>query len=215
MSLSPDPLVSELTDMVADPDYPCLGARSVFNRERATVRAFDELGTPAAAAALRRQLARFAERTDVGAGFASFLAVFRAPAIRDEAHFEELLWRQLQHLHDGDSVSWAPEVSHDPADPYFAFSVGGTAYFVVGLHPRASRLARRSASPVLVFNLHQQFESLRRSDAYPRMRDTIRKRDLRLQGSLNPMVADHGTTSEARQYAGRRVGERWRAPFVP
>jgi len=66
-----------------------------------------------------------------------------------------------------------------------------------------------------VFNLHQQFENLRRSDAYPRMRDTIRKRDLRLQGSLNPMVADHGTTSEARQYAGRRVGERWRAPFVP
>jgi hypothetical protein len=29
------------------------------------------------------------------------------------------------------------------------------------------------------------------------------------------MVSDHGTVSEARQYAGREVGTSWEAPFEP
>jgi FPC/CPF motif-containing protein YcgG len=45
------------------------------------------------------------------------------------------------------------------------------------------------------------------------MRDRIRTRDEALQGSINPMVTDHGLASEARQYAGRAVGEGWHAPF--
>src|SRR6476620_7390004 len=75
--------------------------------------------------------------------------------------------------------------------PHFAFSLAGTAYFVVGLHPAASRIARRTPLPTLVFNLHEQFEELRQSERFERMRDTIRRRDQALQGSVNPMVADH------------------------
>lgn len=44
------------------------------------------------------------------------------------------------------------------------------------------------------------------------MRDTIRRRDVRLQGSVNPMVADHGEISEARQYPGRKVPASWSPP---
>ena len=69
--------------------------------------------------------------------------------------------------------------------------------------------------PVLVFNLHEQFESLREEGGFERMRDTIRRRDEELQGSINPMVSDHGETSEARQYSGRRLGKAWEAPFEP
>jgi uncharacterized protein YcgI (DUF1989 family) len=43
--------------------------------------------------------------------------------------------------------------------------------------------------------------------------NTIRSRDLELQGSLNPMVADHGAASEARQYSGRAVSDSWLAPL--
>jgi FPC/CPF motif-containing protein YcgG len=68
-------------------------------------------------------------------------------------------------------------------------------------------------SPTLVFNLHEQFEALRASGRFTRMRDVIRTRDEQLQGSVNPMVSDHGYGSEARQYAGRAVDEDWRAPF--
>jgi FPC/CPF motif-containing protein YcgG len=44
------------------------------------------------------------------------------------------------------------------------------------------------------------------------MRDTIRRRDAELQGEPNPMVDDHGTRSEARQYSGRAVPDDWEPP---
>ena len=64
-----------------------------------------------------------------------------------------------------------------------------------------------------MFNLHAQFERLRSDGRYPRMRDIIRRRDSDLQGCPNPMVADHGTASEARQYSGRAVPDDWAPPF--
>ena len=68
-------------------------------------------------------------------------------------------------------------------------------------------MARRAPWPILTFNLHAQFEQLKQTERYAHMRDTIRARDLELQGSVNPMVADHGTISEARQYSGRAVSD--------
>jgi len=84
---------------------------------------------------------------------------------------------------------------------------------VVGLHPRASRPARTFAKPTLVFNLHDQFEELRRAGKYEGMREKIMVRDEALAGSRNPMLARHGESSEARQYSGRIVDADWRCPF--
>jgi FPC/CPF motif-containing protein YcgG len=207
-----DEIAAGLETMVLHPDYPCLGARSVFNRDRATVVVLEQLASSRSTRALLDALTTFGRETDRQAGFASLVAVFRATDVEDEATFEDLLWRQLQLLHDADEQAWDPRVSDDPDNPHFAFSVGGTAFFVVGLHPKASRIARRTPLPTLVFNLHEQFEELRGSERFDRMRDTIRRRDLELQGSLNPMVADHGQSSEARQYSGRSVPDGWQAP---
>ena len=208
-------LASALAEMVSHPGYPCLGARSVFHRDRATVRVYDELAGDGVAALLLADLRQFAATTDPDAGFASFVATFRGPCIEDERHFERLLWSQLGQLHNIDDQSWNEGVSADPTDEHFAFSAGGTAYFIVGLHPKASRDARRTPTPTLVFNLHEQFEELRASGRFSRMRDKIRERDVNLQGTVNPMVADHGQDSEARQYSGRQVGPGWTAPFPP
>jgi FPC/CPF motif-containing protein YcgG len=208
----PHAVTAALEEIVLHPDYPCLGARSVFNRERATVVVLDDLATPDSTQRLVEALSRFGADTDRSAGFASLVAVFRSAAPADEAQFEQALWRQLGLLHDADADGWNPDVSPDPSDPHFAFSLAGTAYFVVGLHPAASRIARRTPLPTLVFNLHDQFEELRRSARFERMRDTIRRRDRALQGSVNPMVADHGRSSEARQYSGRRVPDSWTPP---
>ena len=208
----PEAIGEGLEAMVLHPDYPCLGARSVFNRDRATVVVLEELATDAATTTLVRALTSFGQGTDRAAGFASLVAVFRATTITDENEFEALLWRQLELLHEADHQPWDPRVSDDPGNPHFAFSLGGTAFFVVGLHPQSSRIARRTPLPTLVFNLHEQFEELRGSDRFDRMRDTIRRRDTELQGSLNPMVADHGRSSEARQYSGRAVPAAWEAP---
>jgi FPC/CPF motif-containing protein YcgG len=104
-------------------------------------------------------------------------------------------------------------VSADPADPNFSLSFGGEAFFVVGLHPGASRPARRFPKPTLVFNIHDQFERLRSEGRYETMRKRILERDKALAGDINPMLARHGEASEAAQYSGRLVGEEWACPF--
>ena len=210
-----DQLAEAMRRLIQRPDYPCLGARSVFRRDRATLAVYPELGSDATAQLLLDDIRQFASEMDLADGFASFVAMFRTPEIRDEEHFEELLWAQLGAIHRLDDDPWASEVAADPTDTRFAFSIGGTAFFVVGMHPCASRRARRTAVPTLVFNLHGQFEQLRASGSYPRLRDRIRSRDRRMQGTVNPMVDDHGHSSEARQYSGRHVPAGWRAPFDP
>ena len=66
-----------------------------------------------------------------------------------------------------------------------------------------------------MFNPHEQFERLRAEGRYARLRDRIMRRDGALDGFPNPMVAEHGTKSEAPQYSGRLVGPDWRCPFRP
>ncbi len=207
-----------IAEAVAHPDYPCLGARSVFRRDAVTTVVLEDLTDTTAGGSLDwlgALLRDYARGVDVDGDLVSFVACFRHPAASGERAFEEALWGALQHLHDHDGESWAPGTSADPNDPHFAFSVGGTAFFVVGLHPDASRIARRAPVPTLVFNLHEQFQRMRSDGRYARMRDTIRRRDTDLQGFLNPMVADHGQGSEARQYSGRAVPADWSPPFQP
>jgi FPC/CPF motif-containing protein YcgG len=206
-------IVAAIEEMVAHPAYPCLGARSVFRRGAATLVVLDDMGSAESLEHLSEALTAFERSSDPAGPFVSLVAAFRQPMIDSERDFESRLWAVLQHLHDADDSPWAAGVADDPARAHFAFSHGGVPYFIVGLHPKASRIARRTPVPVLVFNLHEQFELLRTEGSYERMRDKIGQRDRALQGSLNPMVDDHGRSSEARQYSGRQVGDAWQAPF--
>lgn len=135
--------------------------------------------------------------------------------VADGQAWEKLLWAQLQSLHELDRThhAWDATVSSDPADPAFSFSFAGTAFFIIGMHPASSRLARRFAWPTLVFNAHEQFERLRERQVFERMRATVRARDHKLQGSLNPNPSNYGERSEARQYSGRAVAGDWQCPF--
>lgn len=211
-----DAVADAVAEMVAHPDYPCLGARSVFRRDAVTSVVLEDLTDTSPDGSLDwlgALLREYASQVDPTGDLVSFVACFRRGAGDDETAFESALWGALQHLHDHDGRPWADGVSDDPVDPHFAFSVDGTAFFVVGLHPHASRIARRAPVPTLVFNLHEQFERLRRDGRYGRMRDTIRRRDTDLQGTPNPMALDHGESSEARQYSGRAVPAGWSPPF--
>ena len=208
--------MAALTTMVQHPEYPCLGAKSVFRREGARVVVLDDMTDASEGGSLARlgaELTAYGQSVDAAGDFASFIAVFRGPLPDSEVGFERALWGVLQFLHDTDEQPWAAQVSDDPAKVHFSFSHGGVAFFIVGLHPQASRVARRTPLPTMVFNLHAQFERLRSVGGYERMRDTIRRRDAALQGSVNPMVSDHGLSSEARQYAGRAVEADWVPPF--
>ena len=201
--------------LVSAPSYPCIMAKSVLRRDQFTLRTYGSLGSVASAGALACDLAAFAQASEPERGFRSFLAAFEGAPPRMEETFEDALWSTLQDLHDRDERGWDPAVSSDPSDPAFSFSFAGRAFYVVGLHPQASRPARRCERPMLVFNLHEQFERLRREGRYEKVRSLIRDRDHAFAGSLNPMMNDFGKQSEARQYAGRAVGDDWRCPFHP
>ena len=144
--------------------------------------------------------------------------MFERPGDLGEADFEHHLWRRIQSLTDKDDwhgVPSDPRIEAAPDSPHFSLSFGGEAFFVVGLHPNASRVARRFEAPALVFNLHDQFERLRQDGGYDRLRAAILTRDEAVSGSLNPMLARYGEVSEARQYSGRVVGPEWVCPFEP
>lgn len=199
-------------------DYPCVAARSALNRGRAQVAVHGRLGDAASARRACEDLQRYVAGLDHDAdpdAPMTWVSAYAAEPGLDEAGFERALWRHLQlmHEHDAPRHGWSPAHSADPADARFAFSIGGEAFFVIGLHPAASRLARRTPWPMLVFNLHRQFDALRDSGRYERMKAVIRQRDAALQGSPNPMLDDFGTRSEARQYAGRAVSDGWACPF--
>ena len=112
-------------------------------------------------------------------GLRSLAIVFEGPVDLREDEFEAAMWQRLQSLADKDEWRGQPydhSVSADPGDPHFSLSFGGAAFFVVGLHPHASRPARRFPRPTLVFNLHEQFERLREEGRYERMREKIIER---------------------------------------
>lgn len=207
---------ARFTAFVADEGFPCLAGKGAVRRGEHTVRAYDALGSRAGLPSLARELGDFVRGTAAdGTGLHAFVAVFPRFAPLDEVTFERRLWRQLQLLHDADTGvdGWDPNVSDDPASAAFSFSFGGRALFVVGLHPASSRLSRRFHWPALVFNPRAQFERLRAEGTFDRLRARVRERDLELQGTLNPNLADFGERSEARQYSGRAVEPEWRCPF--
>jgi FPC/CPF motif-containing protein YcgG len=204
---------------VLNPDFSCVGAKSAVMHETYRLGVYDQLGGVGSTAGLCRDLftfAREAEHAEDGE-FMTFVAMFREPMTVDEREFERLLWVQLRLLNQLDAPlhEWDPSVSEDPEDPHFGFSFAETAFFIVGLHPHSSRAARRFIWPTLVFNPHAQFQHLKEEGRWKRLQEVVRMREENLQGTLNPNLADYGTTTEARQYSGRAVEPDWHPPFMP
>jgi uncharacterized protein len=210
-------LSEQFRQFVQSPDFPCVGAKAALARHqmdfivgRKITSAWDDLRIwPALFEVIKRY------RADPRL-FRTFVVLFEDDELLNEQQFEHHLWARLQSLSDKDD--WLgfrpdPAVDSHPDSPHFGLSFGGEAFFVVGLHPKASRPARQFIRPALVFNLHDQFEVLRNENKYERMRETIIGRDIAVNGNANPMLARYGTLSEARQYSGRAVTEDWKCPY--
>ena len=205
-----------LSEFIDDAAFPCVGAKSALNKGRMRFAKYSSLGSTTDAISLCARLREFSEEfPDAGTAPVSFIAMFRNP-VPDEKTFETALWRHLQlmHEHDRRNFDWDASVDSDPSSNDFSFSIGSRAFFVVGLHPAASRVSRRAPFPCLVFNFHSQFEALKSSGKFQSMQTAIRARDVELHGSVNPVLERFGAASEARQYAGRAVADDWQCPFT-
>jgi len=209
--------LAEFDRLLEGDSFPCFMGVTAHRRGQVSHVFAGAMACPADDARLARDIAAFANAQKPEDTFRSLVVHFVGGAPMAEEAFEKLLFRRLQGIHDIDrgEHDWDPAVSDDPDDPAFSMSIGGKGFYVVGLHPGASRPGRRLAHAALVFNLHAQFEFLRQEGRYDRLKSAIIDQDIERNGSSNPMLAVHGSTSEARQYSGRNNTGEWQCPFAP
>jgi len=195
-------------------DHPCVMAQSLVADENLTIRDYKNLNNVQTPSAILEDLKIYlGSIDDEDRKFQTFIATFENDAFDNELDFEKALWKLLSELNEIDPKPWDPNTSADPSSSKFSFSLLGHSFYIVGMHPNSSRKARSAPFPMIVFNLHSQFELLREVGRYTRVRDIIRRRDKAFQGSINPMLEDFGTSSEARQYSGREVDKNWKCPY--
>lgn len=200
--------------LVGQENYPCVAALSAARNAEYRVGVYSAFGSGASSRALGRDLAHFkAEQAASKSAYLSFWAVFDDAQPLTDEKFESLMWKELSLLSASTPAAsrWDPKFSSDPSDPNFCFSFEGDAYFLVGVHPHSSRLARRFPFPAVVFNLYEQFEAL--GAAYEPMVKLIRERDLRFQGTVNPTVERWADKWESIQFSGRENAPDWKCPF--
>jgi FPC/CPF motif-containing protein YcgG len=207
---------AEFRARLLDARFSCVGARAAVNSGAYRLGVYGEMTDSAALAGLARDLFTFTqEQPALGSDFTTFAATFAGPVMTGEEDFEGRLWTALQTLYDVDRLYNPPDpkVAEDPEAGDFGFSFAGRGFFVIGLHPASSRLARQFGWPTLVFNAHSQFDRLKADGRYSKLQAAIRAREMAWQGNLNPNLSNFGERSEARQYSGRAVEEDWRCPF--
>jgi uncharacterized protein len=209
-------LAAQLKRFVEGPAFPCVGAKAALRRHQLEIMVASDIRSASSDLMITRRLQEFAARHDSDdTVFVSQAIIFENAQPIDEIAFETCLWQRLTAMHviDRRDFYWDPKVDSDPSSPHFSLSIGGKGFFVVGLHPGASRAARRFRYPTLVFNMHAQFERLRKEGRYEPIRRKTIERDIALDGAANPMLARHGEGPVAAQFSGRRVGREWRCPF--
>ncbi|KAI1691887.1 yqcI/YcgG family domain-containing protein [Ditylenchus destructor] len=209
--------INQLFDFIRSEDFPCVGAKSALATGMLRVIEARDITSGWNDLQIHGELFKWAHayRSDPS-GLRSLAVVFDSPADLDEARVRAGAVATRSKLGRQGCVEGPALRSTGlprSAKSHFSLSFGGEAFFVIGLHPKASRPARCFSKPTLVFNLHDQFERLRAEGRYERMRERILARDEALAGSLNPMLARHGQASAAAQYSGRVVEENWRCPF--
>lgn len=203
-----DPLAvlihGQFRGMILSDAFPCLGGCGAVRRGDYRFAVYGPLASAGAVRDCAADLARFVgECPPETHPVAAFVATFHGPLISTETEFETALWQQLHGI-DPDAAAPRADASEDPG-----FLFNGRDFFVVGLHPAASRWARRFAWPTLVFNALTHSDELRRAGKYERMQERILARDRSLQGADNPSLP----YTQRSQFSGRQVDGSWRCPI--
>jgi uncharacterized protein len=209
-------MIADYLAFISRPDFPCVAARAAFANDQIRCFVAGNMLCPADDKNILDFIYQFVDDyRNAKSIYHSATVIFTGPEIPGEEYFDELLWRKLQSFSNLDAVNYNYDkrVSDDPSSPHFSYSLKEEAFFVIALHPASSRLSRRFKYPTLVFNPHEQFEILREQRHYEHMKQTVRNRDIKLSGTINPMLDDYGSSSEALQYSGRKYEGDWKCPL--
>lgn len=205
-----------LFDKINLKHFPCIGAKAALIKRQIKCFFVDNMASNKEDPKILEFLYSFITNYRLSdLKFHSAAIIFKNTVISSEEMFEKLMWQRLQSLHGFDSLNYKydPRVDADPSSPNFSFSLKEEAFFIIGLHSQSSRPARVFEHPTLIFNPHLQFEQLRESGKFEKMKQTIRKRDVAFSGSLNPMLKNFGESSEAWQYSGLNYDDNWNCPL--
>lgn len=196
--------------------FPCIAAKAALAKEHLQCMVASHMACPHEDEKILQFLYHFVDSYRYNNSlYQSAAIIFRQPAVQDETTFEQFFWQRLQALTlmDARKYHYDKRVSADPADASFSYSLKEESFFIIGMHPASSRPARRFMYPVIIFNPHAQFEALRNANRYEQMKQTVRKRDVKLSGSVNPMLKDFGELSEVFQYSGKKYEASWQCPL--
>jgi FPC/CPF motif-containing protein YcgG len=201
-------------------NFPCLAAKVAFQRNTFSFGFYDLLGSKHTAKLLWHHLIDFINHQsslwENNQMFTTYVACFRTPKDISEVAFEALLWKLLQLLHVEDvenGMKWADNYSDNPTDSKFGFSIGGRAFFVVGLHPNSSRKGRQFITPAVTFNSLEQFANLRQLKMFADVSQVVRNADIRQNKSINPNLILNEHHSDAFEYSGKLIQKGWTPDF--
>ncbi|MEO6407110.1 MAG: guanitoxin biosynthesis heme-dependent pre-guanitoxin N-hydroxylase GntA [Ferruginibacter sp.] len=209
-------IIEEYFSHLRNRSFPCVAAREAVSRDKVTCFVADHLACPYNDDQILQFLYAFVDDYRASNNLYSSVAIiFKGPVEINEDMFDTFLWNRLQAIADldADNYFFDKRVSPDPNASTFSFSIKEEAFYIIGLHAGSSRPSRRFKYPVLVFNPHEQFEKLRETPAYDKMKNIVRKRDITFSGSVNPMLEDFGNASETFQYSGRKNDKQWQCPL--
>ncbi len=197
-------------------EFPCIAAKAALAKQQLKCMVAGNMACPKDDYEILQFLYNFVDDFRASKNFYhSAVIIFSGPDIFNEELFDALLWQRLNALQylDAENYGYDNRVEKDPASAKFSFSIKEEAFYIIGLHAASSRQARQFKYPALVFNPHAQFEHLKAIDKYDMMKHAVRKRDIALSGSVNPMLQDFGESSEVFQYSGRKYDDSWKCPL--
>ncbi len=203
-------------EFLGEKSFPCVGAKAALAKNHIKCIVLSNMACPAQDTEILQFIYDFVDEYRSSNGmYYSAAVIFKEPLHMSETVFDEFLWQRLHALSALDKKHFQhdPRVASDPSAANYSFSLKAEAFFIVGLHASSSRKARRFTYPALVFNPHAEFEKLRASNRFLKVREVIRKRDVAYSGSVNPMLKDFSEASEVYQYSGKKYATDWRCPF--
>jgi uncharacterized protein len=209
-------IISKYHSFLEDQSFPCVAAKAALSRDQVKCIVVDDMSVHGEDELILTFLYDFIDEYRLASQpFHSAAVIFRKPSIKCEHQYDALLWKKLESLRAKDRVYYNHDVrvDDDPESAKYSFSLKEEALFVIGLHPSSSRKARQFEYATLVFNPHAEFDRLRQNHKYDAMKRTVRKRDQRFNGSVNPMLQDFGEQSEVYQYSGIHYDSTWKCPM--
>ncbi len=209
-------IIGDYLSFLNEKQFPCIAAKAALARKNVKCMVVSHMACPQDDTEILQFLYEFVDDYRKSKDFYhSATIIFANPKIFNEEMFDNLLWQRLQAIQklDAKKYYYDNRVEADPSSAKFSFSIKEEAFYIIGLHPLSSRQARQFKYAALVFNPHDQFEHLKTTSKYENMKNAVRKRDIALSGSVNPMLMDFGTASEVFQYSGKKYDESWECPL--